>query len=315
MHRNSLLFLKFKNAPSDVNDKIAEEVHKGSVKILVNVEAEKKAAELAAAAQRAAAEKAAAQKAAEIAAQEKAAQEKAAIERAAADKNVGPDMKNKERQISWDNLKSDLSNLDMVINLIDVDESVYPYLRSFTNLKSMTFSNKFNSSINLSELNSLETIVFGVYFNQPVSKANLPPNLQKLVFGLNFIRKIDSLPDNLQELVFNNRFNSPVNLPSNLKSVVFGDGFNQDLVLPDSLESVVFGYHFNKEINIPANLKNLEFGNKFNKELSLNNKLENLVLGTQFNCGLVLPNSMKTLTARNKDILSRIALNRGVKVL
>ncbi len=289
MHKNSLVFLKFKNAPSDVNDKLAEEVHNARNKVVVNNEVEKnrmieesrKAKELA----------------------EKEAQ-KRAIEEA-----------NKLRAISWETLKVNPANLDQVVNLTDVDETIYPHIESFVNLRSLTFDDKFNSTINLSKLEKLESVVFGVYFNQSVNKTNFPVNLKKLVFGLNFIRKVENVPEFLEELVFNNRFNNTVNLPLHLKKVVFGDGFNQALVLPDSLQHLKVGYHFNKPFNVPSNLLTLDFGSKFNQDLVLNNKLEQLTLGNQFNKKLVLPNSMKVLNLRNKSILPNITLNKDVKVV
>lgn len=289
MHKNSLVFLKFKNAPSDVNDKLAEEVHNARNKLVVNSEVEKnrKMEE--------------ARKAIEN--KEKEAKLRA-IEEA-----------NKLRSISWETLRANPENLDQVMNITDVDETIYPHIESFVNLRSISFDDKFNSTINLSKLEKLESVTFGVYFNQSVNKTNFPVNLKKLVFGLNFIRKVENVPEFLEELVFDNRFNTTVNLPLHLKKVVFGDGFNQLIALPDSLQHLKFGYHFNKMINIPSNLVTLELGSKFNQEMVLNNKLEHLTLGNQFNKKLVLPNSVKVLNLRNKSSLANITLNKDVKVV
>lgn len=214
----------------------------------------------------------------------------------------------------WDKIKSDPTNIENIVSLTNVNELIYPYLEQLINLKTISFSDSFNATINLSELNNLEDIQFGSNFNQIISKDNLPNNLKKLKLGLNFLRKIDELPNNIEELTLDNRFNSTIVLPSNLLSLTLGDSFNQDITFNNRLESVTFGYHFNKNVTLPKSLKILSLPGKFNMDLELNDDLEELTLGQMFNKNIKLPNNMKVLTLKNRASLSKITLNKNVKI-
>lgn len=215
----------------------------------------------------------------------------------------------------WTDIKSEESNFDKVKKLTEIDETIYPYLESFPNIKSMSFADNFNATINLSKITSLSEVTFGTYFNQVISKDTLPSSLTKLSLGLNYIRKIESLPAKLEHLTFGNRFNTSIVLPSTLKSVTFGDAFNQDIVLPFGLEELTFGYHFNKMLVLPNSLKVLHLSTKFNNDLSLNEGLEELTIGVQFNKSLKTPSSLKTLRLKNRNILSKISVSKSVQVI
>lgn len=217
--------------------------------------------------------------------------------------------------VSWANIKSDESNFDKVKKLTEIDETIYPYLESFPNIKSMSFADDFNATINLSKITSLSEVIFGTYFNQLISKDTLPSSLTKLTLGLNYIRKIESLPVNLEYLTFGNRFNTSIVLPSTIKYVTFGDAFNQDIVLPFGLEQLTFGYHFNRMLVLPGSMKVLNLSTKFNQELSLNEGLEELTVGVQFNKNLKTPSSLKTLRLKNRNILSKITVSKTVQVI
>ena len=214
----------------------------------------------------------------------------------------------------WDKIKSDPTDIENIVSLINVNELIYPYLERLINLKTISFSDNFNATINLSDLNNLEDITFGSNFNQIVSKDNLPTNLKKLKLGLNFLRKIDDLPNNIEEITLDNRFNSTLILPANLISLTVGDSFNQEIELNNMLESITFGYHFNKHLILSKSLKKLSLPGKFNQDLELNDCLEELSLGQMFNKNLKLPNSMKILTLKNRSVLSKITLNKNVKI-
>jgi hypothetical protein len=215
---------------------------------------------------------------------------------------------------SWINLKTNPINLNYVINLSDVDETIYPHIDSLINVKKLVLADDFNYTINLSNLINLEELILGTYFNQVISNDMLPPNLKKLCFGTNFIKKIDSLPNSIEELVLNNRYNNKLILPDNLKILNLGDSFNYDIILPDKLEKLTIGYHYNKKLVLPNSLRFLVLGTKFNEDIILNDKLEELTIGKQFNKNLKLPDSMKVLTLTNRSILSKIVLNKNVKV-
>lgn len=227
---------------------------------------------------------------------------------------IAKDALEKYQQSSWETIKLNPEDLLKVSDLTEVDESIYPYLDQCINLKSITFANNFNSMINLSKLSKLKKLTTGTMFNQSF-KDNLPLGLTSLNLGLNYIRKIDNLCDSIEELTFDNRFNTTVILPKKLKSLSFGDSFNTDLELPNTLEKLSFGFHFNKSLKLPKSLRKLQLSNRFNYDIILNDGLQELTLGLQFNKNLVLPESMEILRIRNKDILSKITLNKRVKVI
>ena len=228
--------------------------------------------------------------------------------------DVKPEEVKPELYISWNTLKSNLNNVADITHLSDVDESIVPHLHLFVNLKSIIFVDSFNSNIDLSKLNKLEEINYGTYFNQEISQNNLPNKLKTIKFGLNFIRKINSLPNSIEKLSFSNRHNNSINFSTNLKTLVLGDAYNQLLDLPNKLESLTLGYHYNKPLNLPENLKSLVLGTKFNQEINFNKNIKELTIGEQYNQKLILPTSITSLTLKDKNILSNIKYGKNVKL-
>ena len=208
-----------------------------------------------------------------------------------------------ELYISWNTLKSNLNNVADITHLSDVDETIKSHLHLFVNLKSIIFVDSFNSNINLSSLNKLEEINYGTYFNQEISQNNLPSQLKKIHFGLNFIRKIFNLPNNVEELTFGNRHNNSINFSTNLKTLVLGDAYNQLLDLPNKLESLTLGYHYNKPLNLPENLKSLVLGTKFNQEINFNKNIKELTISEQYNQKLILHTNITSLKIKEKHFL------------
>ncbi|EFA74612.1 hypothetical protein PPL_11580 [Heterostelium album PN500] len=198
-------------------------------------------------------------------------------------------------------------------------------------LESLSFGLGFNQILSVGVLpESLKSLVFGYSFNQILSVGVLPKSLESLVFGNRFsqILSIGVLPKSLESLEFGNRFNQILSvgvLPESLKSLKFGNKFNQILsigVLPESLESLVFGNRFNQKLSVgvlPESLKLLEFGNRFNQILSvgvLPKSLESLVFGNKFNQILsvdVLPESLKSLSMTN--YIDRKDLPQNIEIL
>lgn len=259
--------------------------------------------------------KEAAEKASAIDVINKMKAEKEARAKELAEKEAQEEAKLALQNTDWQIIRLDVTKLPNVKNIINVDETIYPHLDNCSNLKSITFEDNFNSSINLSKLLKLEQIKSGSQFNQTISKDTIPSNLKSLNLGINFIKKLEDLPDNLEHLSLGHRYNTQINLPNNLKSLSFGDAFNQKLELPNKLESLSFGYHFNKPLVLPKSLKKLNLSTKFNQNITLNDGLEELFLGLHFNQALKLPNSVKLLKVQNKDILNKITLNKNVTVL
>jgi hypothetical protein len=259
--------------------------------------------------------KEAAEKASAIDVINKMKAEKEAQAKELAKKIAEEEAKSSLQNTDWNILRLDITKLPNVEKMVNIDETIYPHLDNCSNLKSITFADNFNSSINLSKLLKLEHVKTGSQFNQTLSKDTMPSNLKSLDLGINFIKKLENLPDNLEHLSVSHRFNTQINLPNNLKSLSFGDAFNQKLELPNKLESLSFGFHFNKPLVLPKSLKKLNLSTKFNQNITLNDGLEELFLGLHFNQALKLPNSLKILKVQNKDILNKITLNKNVTVL
>ena len=149
---------------------------------------------------------------------------------------------------------------------------------SFTNLRSLTFTDGFDKSLEAILPRKLEKLIIGNDFNQSLDQTELPNNLESLSLGDEFNQRLDAvnLPGTLEELSFGRRFDQSlvdVRLPENLKSLTFGSYYNQSLEnvhLPLSLEHLTFGDRFNQSldyVSLPSNLQSLHFGMHFSRNL------------------------------------------------
>lgn len=149
---------------------------------------------------------------------------------------------------------------------------------SFTNLRSLTFTDGFDKSLEQILPQKLEKLSLGNDFNQILDQTELPNNLESLSFGDEFNQNLDAvnLPGTLEELSFGRRFDQSlvdVRLPDSLKSLTFGSYYNQSLEnvhLPLSLEHLTFGDRFNQSleyVSLPSNLQSLHFGMHFSRNL------------------------------------------------
>ncbi|EGG19226.1 hypothetical protein DFA_02011 [Cavenderia fasciculata] len=182
-----------------------------------------------------------------------------------------------------------------------------------SSLQSLMFGDDYDQPLSVGVLpSSLQSLMFGYYYNQALSVGVLPSSLQSLVFGdeYNQLLSVGVLPSSLQSLEFGDEYNQPLSvgvLPSTLQSLKFGGGYNQPLsvgVLPTSLQSLEFGYYYNQPLSVgvlPSSLQSLEFGDRYNQALSvgvLPSSLQSLVFGRFYNQPLsvgVLPTSLQSL--------------------
>ena len=149
---------------------------------------------------------------------------------------------------------------------------------SFTNLRSLRFTDGFNKSLEQILPQKLERLSLGNDFNQILDQTELPNDLESLSFGDEFNQNLDAvnLPGTLEELSFGRRFDQSlvdVRLPDGLKSLTFGSYYNQSLEnvhLPLSLKHLTFGDRFNQSleyVSLPSNLQTLHFGMHFSRNL------------------------------------------------
>lgn len=184
-------------------------------------------------------------------------------------------------------------------------ESVFP-----PNLKILKLPYNFSNFTNFKLPESVEELILGNYFNEPLDSLKLP-KLKKLELNSKFNQVIQSengtpfISDTVEKLDFGKCFNQPVYnqfgkslLPSSLKILNFGNNFNQPIcnfngesVLPPNLDTLFFGSAFNQPVIndddvslIPNTITRLYFGNTFNQEMFiLPRNLEVLMFGKNFN--------------------------------
>lgn len=144
---------------------------------------------------------------------------------------------------------------------------------------------------------SVEEIVFGWEFNQPIVGIVWPEHLQKLSFGRYFSQCVDRVawPPSLTHLRFGTNFNKPISAtrwPASLRELSFDGYFNQPIsraTWPASLQKLSFGAYFNRSITgvvWPTSLRQLSFGVSFNQPIARvvwPAALQELDLGWNFN--------------------------------
>lgn len=119
------------------------------------------------------------------------------------------------------------------------------------------------SSFDLNSIpNSVEEIVFGDTFNQPLTY--LPKEVKKITFGFNYNQLIGygDLPDSIEYLEFGYKFNNVIiKYPSNLKILKFGRNYSSKIDnLPEGLIELEINERFNNKLsNLPATLEILRF--------------------------------------------------------
>ena len=132
-------------------------------------------------------------------------------------------------------------------------------------------ANRFNKSISELAKIDLEHLVLGAKFNKKVS--NLPNSLETLILGMEFSQPLDNLPNNLKRLCCKNCIK-----------------FSYDLdYLPESLEHIIISPNFNKTLdNLPQNIRildvyNISYTNYLDNNLTiLPSKLESIILNLEY---------------------------------
>ncbi|EGC40598.1 hypothetical protein DICPUDRAFT_73890 [Dictyostelium purpureum] len=163
---------------------------------------------------------------------------------------------------------------------------------------------------------TVETLIFGHSFNEPLDYGSIPPSVTclslKESIDYNIIFEPDiSLPNSILSLQLGYYYNQPFqpkSLPDSLTSLTLGSSFNHSLgvgCLPPSLTSISFGLIYNKPFfpnSLPSSLKTLHLGYSFNQPLeNLPISLTKLILGAEFN----QPLRIQSLTALKTLLLGR----------
>ncbi|EGC33860.1 hypothetical protein DICPUDRAFT_80380 [Dictyostelium purpureum] len=181
------------------------------------------------------------------------------------------------------NNQDDFKNLKLNIYypfVVELHTKIYFNFDALPNLYRLQIENKNNSYNNILEIkipqsvkeliynldscikissSSVETLIFGFKFNQPLSAGVIPPSVETLIFGEDF--------------------NQPLSagvIPSSVKKIIFGEYFNQIItkdVLPCSIKYLVFGNKFKKEVFLPESVKKVYFvNNEYDLGLCVYNK-------------------------------------------
>lgn len=155
-------------------------------------------------------------------------------------------------------------------------------------LKEIHLANDFDLSIDGMIPLTVEKIMIGNKFNQPVTCLSKHTNLVSLTLGNSFDQNIDMLPDNIKILSIGNSFNSGIGkLSQQLESLTIGNMFNQPLnniLRPlKKLSFLSLGNEFCHPLNInDCSIITLIVGEKFNHSLHSFSKVTNLTIGEAF---------------------------------
>jgi hypothetical protein len=171
---------------------------------------------------------------------------------------------------------NDLDTIPDSVQYLDLSETYFnkPIHRISDNLKKLTLSFHFNSTINIRNSN-LQSIRLSCWNGD-----------------------INGLPESLVELN-STRFNQPFDgtLFPNLKWLSL-ENFTEEFICPPNLDTLIFGEYFNREFQIPSSLTVLMFDqfSIFNKPLNLrDSNLTHVVLNRRFNQPLEIPESLKVI--------------------
>jgi hypothetical protein len=125
-------------------------------------------------------------------------------------------------------------------------------------------------------LDSIDIIIFGDDFNQPLDNVVCPERLNEIHFGGRFNQPIDKVkfPESLREIYFGDKFNQPIDkvkFPASLHHIFFGKHFNQpieNVKWPEQLCKISFGDDFNQPIEkVKWYLTHIFFGKHFNQPI------------------------------------------------
>jgi hypothetical protein len=145
---------------------------------------------------------------------------------------------------------------------------------------------------------------FGLYFNHPLKKGDIPNSVTTLICGLYFNQplKKGDIPNFITTLRFGNCFNQPLekgDIPDSVTTLEFGFCFDQPLKkgnIPDSVTTLTLGNYFNQPLkpgDIPNSVITLTFGDYFNQTLKPGD-IPNRPLSSD-----IVPNSVKEIVLTN----------------
>ncbi len=130
---------------------------------------------------------------------------------------------------------------------------------------------------------NVKQITFHSFYDEIVTKHDLPKSVKQLSFGTDFNQPVDELPNNITRLILGHSFNQNIDkLPDSITHLELGNEFNQIVCkYPKSLKKILFGEKFNRPIdNLPEDLIYLEVGINFKQsvDLSLYPKIKTILL-------------------------------------
>lgn len=206
-----------------------------------------------------------------------------------------------------------------------------------TNLIYLEFGCDYILDVNLSNLNCLTNLIFGIGFNKKINY--YPPSLTHLVFGYFYSQPLENLPTGLRYLVLGDSFNCCLNnLPDKLEFLSLGEKYSHPIILPQSLSSLQIEYtmislvyelsnHTNltnlqirgiytcddkNYIKFPLNLKKLEFYNSYKIPQVIPQSITHLALRYCFEQEFNIPfrvKYLKLVCGKNQQILDNLPNN------
>ena len=144
----------------------------------------------------------------------------------------------------------------------------HPITGALPNLQWLRFGDRFNSELNLVDMDSLKHLEFGMYFNQPI---DFLPDLEYLSFECYFRQHITLLPSTLKYLKITTYGPNPLVLPDGLEYLIFIIAPDTFPVLPKSLKYLDIGYNAGYTLHpgyLPEGIVHLKLGNVTNRSLA-----------------------------------------------
>ena len=148
-------------------------------------------------------------------------------------------------------------------------------------LTHLTLRNKFNKELPVLP-STLQSLILGYEFNQPITSLAKCPNLKRVVLGYDFNQDL-TLPESLTDLTLGFAFDKCLNLPLGLTHLTFSHRLNHRLnhdleklsdKAPD-LRHLTFTQINHQIRSFPSKITNLTLGETFNQPIEMKSPLAN----------------------------------------
>jgi len=156
-----------------------------------------------------------------------------------------------------------------------------------------------NQSVTINKLPSnLKLLQLYIKVINPLTKMNLPPNLETLMIYGDYDFDFDDLPENLKVLKLGAKINCKLdNLPNSLTTIILENSRLKDVNLnnlPDSVEHIGIFRNYNVKIEkLPKKLKKIDFNDrmdikyKYYDELKDLCKDKNIIIPSEVHLGIL----------------------------